>query len=367
MNVEEDIRLERFCQLKREIRGSNNHLIVGIDVAKDKHHAFMGTATGKTLVSKLIFDNTISGFDKLLTKTKHVCSKNKLTKIVFGIEPTGNYHKPLGHHLIRCNYDVVLVSGVAVKRNRELLNGRWDKNDTKCAANVSDLISQGKCLYYESPSTGIMELRELLSLRKRLKKDEHSLKMRIRNGLIAKYFPELDPFYKNSEKIVLSIVNWCLDTNQILSMEFNNFVRLVTSQKPTLIQMKRLERIYELAVESIGCSMGKSAEHEAQLLIKKLKTVRDEIDELENLLESLCKDYLEYEYLMSIPGFGPYISAVVLAIIGNPHRFGNRNEVIKLAGYDLQAIRSGKSGQSAVPVISKREMQLFDMHYIRQH
>ena len=37
---------------------------------------------------------------------------------------------------------VVLVSGVAVKRNRELLDGRWDKHDTKDAGNIADLISQ---------------------------------------------------------------------------------------------------------------------------------------------------------------------------------------------------------------------------------
>ncbi|MBA4369401.1 MAG: IS110 family transposase [Desulfobacterium sp.] len=307
MNIEETIRLERFIQLKREIRGSNKHLIVGIDIAKDKHHAFMGTATGISLVSKLIFDNTISGFEKLLTKTKTISEKHNLTKIVFGVEPTGNYHKPLGFHLIRCNYDVVLVSGVAVKRNRELLNGRWDKNDTKCAANVADLISQGKCLYYESPSTGIMELRELLSLRKRLKKDEHSLKMRVRNGLITKYFPELDPFFKNTEKAVLAIVNCCLDTNQIISMELHDFIRLVTSTRPSLSQRKKLETIYDLAIYSIGCPMGESAKYEAQLLISKLRKVREEINELEGVVESLCKNFPQYDSLLSIPGFGPLL------------------------------------------------------------
>ena len=49
MNEVEDIRLTEFRQLKKEIRGSKDHLIVGIDVAKEKHHAFFGTATGKTL------------------------------------------------------------------------------------------------------------------------------------------------------------------------------------------------------------------------------------------------------------------------------------------------------------------------------
>jgi hypothetical protein len=45
MNEVEDTRLKEFRQLKKEIRGSKDHLIVGIDIAKEKHHAFLGTAT----------------------------------------------------------------------------------------------------------------------------------------------------------------------------------------------------------------------------------------------------------------------------------------------------------------------------------
>ena len=137
--------------------------------------------------------------------------QNGLEQTIFGVEPTGNYHKPLGFHLIRCHKNIVLVSGVMVKHNRELLDGRWDKHDTKCAANIADLISQGKFFYYESPSSGIEQLRELLSLRRRLKKQEHSVKMRIRNALIAKYFPEIDRFFGRCEAEGLRIVRWCLD------------------------------------------------------------------------------------------------------------------------------------------------------------
>ena len=42
MNVEESNRLKEFRQIKKEIRGSEEHLIVGVDIAKDKHHAFLG-------------------------------------------------------------------------------------------------------------------------------------------------------------------------------------------------------------------------------------------------------------------------------------------------------------------------------------
>ena len=49
----EDIRLEEFRNLKKEVRGSDKHLLVGIDIAKEKHNAFFGTATGKTLVKAI--------------------------------------------------------------------------------------------------------------------------------------------------------------------------------------------------------------------------------------------------------------------------------------------------------------------------
>jgi transposase len=124
MSNQEIIRRKQFCQIVCEIRKSNEYLIVGIDVAKDKHHAFMGTATGKSLLRKLIFENNIDGFSRPLKTAEAIRSQNGLSKIVYGIEPTGNYHKPLSRHLIRCDCHVVLVTGQAVKNNRVLIDGR---------------------------------------------------------------------------------------------------------------------------------------------------------------------------------------------------------------------------------------------------
>ena len=44
----------------------------------------------------------------------------------------------------------------------------------------------------------------------------------------------------------------------------------------------------------------------------------------------------------------------MLGAIGNPFRFDNTREVIKMSGLDLSADRSGKSSDRAVPVISKK-------------
>lgn len=352
MNEVEGIRLEEFRQLKKEIRGSGEYLIVGIDVAKERHHAFLGTATGKTLLKRLIFDNTIEGFRKLRVQVEAIQVARNLPKVVFGLEPTANYHKPLGEHLIKCGKMVVLVSGVAVKRNRELLNGRWDKHDDKDAANIADLISQGKCLFYEYPERWLRDLRSLLALKRKLKKQEHSYRVRIRNQLLAQYFPELDRYSGRPE--VEPIVRWCLDPSRIAGLEKDQFMNLVAPGRKSPAQHRRLQVIQELAVDSIGCTMGEGAGFEAQVMVDGLRHLRETIKSTDDQIREICRQFPEYEYLLTIPGFGPDVSSKVLGALGNPHRFQNRKQVLKMAGLDLSADRSGKGSRTAIPIISKQ-------------
>jgi len=347
-------RLEEFRQLRREIRHSEQYLIVGIDIGKDRHHAFFGTATGKTLLKKFVFNNTYDGFRGLLDQTEAVRVRHNLSKVVYGMEPTANYHKPLGEGLIELGRCVVLVSGVMVKGNRESLDGRWDKHDVKDSANIADLISQGKCLYYEYPSAELRGLRNLLSLKRRLKKQEHGYRVRIRNQLIAQYFPELDRDYERLGAEGLSIVRWCLPASQITQLEMGPFIERVTSRRVTMEKRRRLEAIWERAGESIGCGGVPGIEHEAKAMVEGLKQIRETIKETEQKIEELCKEFAEYEYLLTIPGFGPDVSAKVLGAIGDPDRFQNGKQVLKMGGLDLSADRSGKSSDKAIPEISKR-------------
>ena len=347
-------RLEEFRQLRQEIRQSEEHLIVGIDIAKDRHHAFFGTATGKVLLRRLVFGNDGEGFRKLLDQAEALRVRHGLTKVVYGMEPTANYHKPLGEYLIHLGRTVVLVSGVMVKHNRDSLDGRWDKHDDKDSANVADLISQGKCSYYEHPSAKLRGLRGLLSLKRRLKRQEQSYRVRIRNHLIAQYFPEMDSDYGRSEALGLAIVRWCFPVSQITQIDVGPFIERVTSRRISMERRRRLEAIWEKAGESIGCDVVPGLDHEARVTVEGLKQIREMIKETEDKIEELCKEFPEYEYLLTMPGFGPDVSAKVLGAVGDPDRFLNGRQVLKLAGYDLSADRSGKSSDKAVPKISKR-------------
>lgn len=197
-------------------------------------------------------------------------------------------------------------------------------------------------------------MRNLLSLRKRLKREEHSLRMRIRNNLLAKYFPELDKFYGQCESENLAIVRWCLDPRIIADMEFDQFFKMVTTRERGIAQKKRLRAIWDSAPDSVGCISGESSEFEAEILVEKLRQVRQVIEKTEDLIKNVSKQFPEYSLLLTIPGVGPYVASVILAAIGNPYRFKNRKQVLKLAGYDLSANRSGKTSKAAVPVISKK-------------
>jgi transposase len=355
MDVKDAIRVEQFRQLRKEIRGSEVHLIVGVDVGKDRHSAFFGTATGRTLLRRLVFGNDMEGFEKLLRHVELEKLKHSLDKVVFGLEPTADYHKPLAEFLIKGDHEVVLVSGTAVKHNREMLDGRWDKNDTKDPANIADLISQGKFMYFDYPSPALRDLRNLLALRTVLKKQEHRIKVRIRNHLLAQYFPELEGYYRQWGSEMLCIVRWCLNPSVIAGLAYDDFLRLVAPGcKGGIIQKERLRAIWKRAVDSIGCDVGQTVGFEAKVMVEQLQQIKEAIRATDAKTEEICLEFPEYFHLRSIPGFGPTVSAKVLAAIGNPFRFDNERQVLKLAGWDLSASRSGKRSEAVTPVISNR-------------
>jgi transposase len=109
-----------------------------------------------------------------------------------------------------------------------------------------------------------------------------------------------------------------------------------------------------MAVDSVGCEAGPTVELEAQVMVEGLRRVRESLRQIDEKIHEICCPFPEYEYLLSIPGFGRDLAAKVLGAIGDPDRFQNGRQVLKTAGFDLNAERSGKSSERAVPVISKR-------------
>jgi transposase len=121
-----------------------------------------------------------------------------------------------------------------------------------------------------------------------------------------------------------------------------------------LRQVHRLNAIHQAAGQSVGLPVDASACYEARVLVERLKAVKDQIAQTMQKIEELCQSLAGYKLLLTIPGFGPYIAAMVLSALADPFRFSSRKQVIRLAGLDLNASRSGKKSADSVPVISKK-------------
>ena len=135
---------------------------------------------------------------------------------------------------------------------------------------------------------------------------------------------------------------------------YQKFVETVSSGPRRLSQEKRLRAIWQRAVGSVGCEVGPAVEVEAQVMVEGLRRIRESIQRIEEEIYEACSQFPEYEFLLSIPGFGPDVSSKVLGALGDPFRFQNGRQVLKMAGLDLSAERSGKTSERAIPVISKK-------------
>jgi transposase len=65
-----------------------------------------------------------------------------------GFEATGNYHRPLAHHLGEAGFELKLISSVGLARTREALHNSWDKNDPKDAQVILHMLEIGAVQFF---------------------------------------------------------------------------------------------------------------------------------------------------------------------------------------------------------------------------
>ena len=100
--------------------------------------------------------------------------------------------------------------------------------------------------------------------------------------------------------------------------------------------------------------MTKGVDFESSMLVDNLRKTKADIVAIDHEIKRICLTLPEFEYLLSIPGFGNTISAITLAAIGDPTRFDNTRQLLKMAGLDLSSSRSGKFSDQQPAKISKK-------------
>jgi transposase len=183
-------------------------LLVGIDVAKDKHWAVIGDTRGKELMKPFNFGNDQEGFNLLRDKISFL-GKFPNREIMVGLEPTGIYWRPLGSYLKDNNYRLVLVNPSHTHKTKELQDNSQTKHDREDSRLVQTLVREGKFLEPIIPTGDYASLRRLIKARESLNKRSRALQNKIK-GIIAEYFPELPLVCKTLRgKTIVGLLKEC--------------------------------------------------------------------------------------------------------------------------------------------------------------
>jgi transposase len=188
----------KYTQNKKIEQVNESTLIIGADIAKQKHIARAQDFRGIEFGRALTFDNNRDGFIRLLNWIRNLKEEQDKQQVIFGIEPTGQYWLPLAQFLRQHGIKIVLVNPLHVKKSKELDDNSPTKNDVKDARVIAQLVKDGRYSEPNIPAGIYAELRVGMNMRDRLTEDMQCIKGRIDNWL-DRYFPEFNTVFKSWE------------------------------------------------------------------------------------------------------------------------------------------------------------------------
>ncbi|MDV7767436.1 IS110 family transposase, partial [Peribacillus sp. CSMR9] len=131
-------------------RITDQHLVVGVDIAQHVHVARAVNYRGIVVGKPLSFENNEEGFTSLLNWIKELKHMKNLDTTIVGMEPTGHYWINLSKWLVKQNIDVVTVNPHHVKRNKENRDNTQSKSDKKDALVIADMVKNGYYAFVRS-------------------------------------------------------------------------------------------------------------------------------------------------------------------------------------------------------------------------
>ena len=323
-------------------------LLVAIDISKHRHEILIAVP-GKKRRRRLTIENSLEDFQRLSRLLQDYGLPVRI-----GFEATGNYHRPLAHHLGQAGFDLKLVSSVALARTREALHNSWDKNDPKDAQVILHMLEIGAVQFYHDPLvTDVADIQELSKTHEFVSRAKTELWHRILTHYLPLYFPEAERFHRSSRTDwFLAFLEKYPSPHMISAMSRDAFIAdawQVVGRKVSKEQL--LSDIYATAASSVGLPVHPDSEalRMFRLVLAEGRSLIRQRDTIEARSVALLSDHPDYRLLTSIPGIGPINAMTVLAEAGDLRRFGHHRQFLKFCGMDLATMQSGMfRGQSKI-------------------
>ena len=336
----------------------NTDAIVGIDIAKNVHWAGIILPNGKEIKKSFSFNNNKKGFESLVETVKNVLTMLNFKKAIIGMEPTGHYWKSCARYLKKIEWiKVVTVNPYHVKNAKEFDDNCQTKNDKKDCMTIARLIKDARFFEPYLPEGIWADLRNLSNTRAELVRKQNAVKCRL-IATIDEYFPEYTKVFKKVlSRTSEEILKECPFPEDIKSIGKEGLLKHIKETVKRGYSKKQVEKIYELAEESIGITEGiDGARFQLNMYIEEAQLIEKQIKKAEQELEKQLKETGFYENLISIQGIGIVSAAMFVGEVGDINRFDSYEQIRRYAGLNL--VENSSGNHKGKTTISKRGRSL---------
>ena len=311
---------------------------VGIDIAKDKHDCFIVNSDGEVLFDVFTIQNSMAGFEDLLFKIK-TSSKNS-NKVKVGLEATGHYSCNILGFLKNKGLPTIVINPLYTSAYRKSLSLRKTKTDKVDARTIASMIMSDVSL---KPYSDKLYYNEDLKSLTRYRFDKVSARAKLKQSiarLVNILFPELEKLVSTLHvKTVYALLWEFPGAHQISSANLKHLTNLLNTASKGRWGREKADEIREVARKSISAYLpAKSLE--LKHTIKLIGELTSEIDEIEAEIKNIM-DAIDSP-ILTVPGIGYSVGAMIVAEIGDFSRFDSPDKILAFAGCSPTTYQSGQ-------------------------
>jgi len=324
--------------LKKHIREVRHMIIVGIDIASEKHDYFMlHKETGTVFsTSSVTIGNDEEGFKKLHSDIQSFCGVTGDSNVRIGLESTGIYHTNIIAFLLTQDYKVMMINPILTNMTRKASRIHSQKNDNLDAQTICKFMIDHADEF--SPYTPSLyhktALKSLSRKRFFIVEDLRKAKLAV-NNLVQLIFPEFKSLFSNIYG----------DSAIAILKEYGSAQRIARAREVKISSLLNghckcsAKQIIDAAKRSVGL---KDDFYAFELLdaIEEMEHIQNRIKgydlQIKKYVDELCPN------LLSIPGVGYTTAGLICGEIGDIDRFHSAESLVSYSGIDVIVYESGK-------------------------
>ena len=324
------------------------NLYYGIDVASEKHNCCI-IDEKEHILYEFSFTNNQVGFSQLLHFLNHPSIPDGVKRHI-GLEATGVYGENLTVFLRRNGFEVTTFNPLSVKKQLTATTLRKTKTDKSDAKFLAIMLARGN---YEPDAPTLYHISELKSLSRRrfLLVKKRSGAKNVAKALLSKLFPEYSKIFTDTFGVSsMAILTKYPSARDIASCRPSSLAKILETSSRGRFGLENAKVIVDLAKNSVG-TYSNADSLSLSMTLEEIQFYSSQISRIEREIHLILKEHPSP--ILTIPGIGETIAAMIISEIGNIQRFSNPNKLLAFAGLEPSIYQSGNFTPSSGSMVKR--------------